>query len=257
MEKITSVDDIQQRFQEKGFALFDLDQTLIPWDTQLLFANWIIRKEPIRRLYLAVFLPFTPFASILGAGGMKRIFVSYLFGMRREDMEGHVKDFVDWLIPAHLYHEIAEEISMHRDAGRPIILTSASPEIYVKEIGRRLGCDFAYGTRFIYNEVFPLFPDLVDENNKGAQKLVRIHEELGILPQMHESSYGYSDSSADLPMLRICKNVAMVHPTPGLEKEGAEKGWQLKEPDRPSKSRKHFIVNSLKQALGLYSTESQ
>ncbi len=249
---IRAMSQVQQRFAEKGFALFDLDQTLIPWDTQLLFANWIIRKQPLRRAYLLLFAPFLPLSSILGAGGMKRIFVSYLFGMTREEIDAEVREFVDWLLSKYVYGEILAELEKHKAEGRVVILTSASPEIYVKEIGSRLGCDYAFGTRFEFAERMPLFPDLVDENNKGAQKLVRICEELGELPIMHEESFAYSDSSADLPMLRICKHVTMVNPTAGLRAEGEMKQWTLSEPSRPTNGKVAFAIACVKQALGVF-----
>lgn len=52
-----------------GLALFDLDQTLVPWDTQLLFCNCVLREEPWRRVYLLVFLPFLPLVHVLGGRG--------------------------------------------------------------------------------------------------------------------------------------------------------------------------------------------
>jgi hypothetical protein len=36
----------------KGYALFDLDHTLLPFDTQALFCNFVIRREPWRIIYL-------------------------------------------------------------------------------------------------------------------------------------------------------------------------------------------------------------
>ena len=71
----------------KGIALFDLDQTLIAWDTQLLFCNWVLRREPSRRAYLLLFLPFLVLARVLGSEGLKRIFLSFLWRMPRQRLE--------------------------------------------------------------------------------------------------------------------------------------------------------------------------
>jgi len=59
----------------RGYALFDLDQTLIPWDTQLLFCDFVVKRMPLRRLYLLIFLPMLPFAKIIGTENMKRVFL--------------------------------------------------------------------------------------------------------------------------------------------------------------------------------------
>jgi len=33
--------------QKVGYALFDLDQTIVPWDTQLSFCNYVLKREPL------------------------------------------------------------------------------------------------------------------------------------------------------------------------------------------------------------------
>ena len=75
----------------RGTALFDLDGTLLPWDCQLLFCHRVLRAQPWRRFYLLVFLPFVPLAKGLGAGPMKRIFLSYLWRMERAESERHAR----------------------------------------------------------------------------------------------------------------------------------------------------------------------
>ena len=71
-----------------------MDQTLVQWDMQLLFYNWVLRHEGWRRLYLLLFLPALPFAKLLGAEGLKRVFLSFLWGMKRERLEELVAGFV-------------------------------------------------------------------------------------------------------------------------------------------------------------------
>lgn len=59
-----------------SLALFDLDQTLIPYDTQALFCQHILKRHPLRRAYLLAFLPVLPFAAVrlIGERGLKRVF---------------------------------------------------------------------------------------------------------------------------------------------------------------------------------------
>ena len=78
------------------YAFFDLDHTLLPFDTQALFCNHVLRREPWRILYLLVFLPVVPFAALklVGSRTLKRIFMSYLWRMKKEKLEQHVADFV-------------------------------------------------------------------------------------------------------------------------------------------------------------------
>ena len=55
-----------------GVALFDLDGTLLAWDTQVLFCGHVVRREGWRRLLLLPWLLASPLAPVLGAGRMKR-----------------------------------------------------------------------------------------------------------------------------------------------------------------------------------------
>ncbi|NNM28876.1 MAG: HAD-IB family phosphatase [Akkermansiaceae bacterium] len=235
--------------ENRGVALFDLDQTLHPWDTQLLFCNWILRAEPLRRLYLLLFLPALPLAKVLGSEGMKRIFLSFLWGMRRERLEELVREFVGHIIPAICYDDLLEELVKENMKGRRVILVSASPEFYVKPIGDALGVDASFGTRVEFGTSVPLFPDFTGGNNKGAVKVARLKEELGIAGPQPDSA-GYSDSKADLPMLELCEEITAVNPEGSFERRAEEKGWRILRPARPYRDRRAFGWRCLRQMCG-------
>ncbi|WAC19828.1 HAD family hydrolase [Luteolibacter sp. SL250] len=231
-----------------GIALFDLDGTLIPWDCQLLFRHHVVRREPWRRVYLPVFLGLLPFYPILKTEGMKRVFLSYLRGMSPEKVAEHAESFASSVMPA-IYPGVRAEIERHRRAGHLVVLTSASPEFYVSEIGRLLGFDLVLGTVVTPGE---LFPDL--ENHKGAAKVARLR---ALLPAAYfdgaqlRNCHGYTDSTADLPMLELCQQATLVNPKPELLEIGTRNGWQVVRPARPWKAKADFIIRSLKLLFGI------
>ena len=92
------------------YALFDLDQTLVPWDTQLLFCNYILKRMPLRRLYLLILIPFLVLTKLLGAGGMKRVFLNYLVGLSRDELEELTAEFVEQNLPHSFYAEMLEVV---------------------------------------------------------------------------------------------------------------------------------------------------
>jgi HAD superfamily hydrolase (TIGR01490 family) len=231
-----------------GIALFDLDGTLIAWDCQLLFRHFVLRREPWRGIFLPVFLAFLPLAGLLGAGGMKRVFLSYLWRMDRETLAGYSREFATSLMPA-IYPELRGKLEGHRQAGHLLILASASPEFYVAEIGRELGFDLTLGTPV---ELGPFFPDLV--NHKGRAKVERLMQilpsscfENGTLLRCH----GYTDSRADLPMLALCDAATVVNPSPSLTALAEESGWEIVRPTRPWKSRLGFAARALALLVGV------
>lgn len=240
---------------KQGYALFDLDQTIVPWDTQLLFCNFVLKRERLRTLYLLGFIPFSPFAKLLGPETMKRVFLNYLAGMNADVLDAYAREFVEELIPNGLYTEVVDIVEKHKAEGRLTILNSASPEIWVKYISEKLGFDHYYGTQVQVGERVGLFPEILGKNNKGEVKIGRMKKHF---PQGWEAgqvlpdSYGYSDSHADLPMLMLCERNVMVHPTDKLREMGEKYGWKEIQPLRPTANKKEFGIACAKQAVGFY-----
>jgi len=228
-------------------VLFDLDQTVVPWDTQLVFRSYVLRQEPWRRVLTIVFPFFLPLAKVLGAGGLKRVFHCYLWGMKRERLEQLAQDFVDEWLPALLSPEIVQEIKAHQSAGHQLVLSSASPDLWVEKIGAALGFDVSLGTRFDWGETVEFFPDMIGANHKGEEKVRRLAE-LGIF----EGLAAYSDSRADVPLLLLCDEKTLVNPLPSIRKEGEQRGWRLLEPARPWKDRRAFGIACVMQLVGLW-----
>ncbi len=231
-----------------GIALFDLDGTLIAWDCQLLFRHFVLRREPWRGIFLPVFLMLLPLAGLLGAAGMKRVFLSYLWRMDSASLAEYSREFAQSLMPA-IYPELHAELERHRAAGHFLILASASPEFYVVEIGRALGFHLSLGTPV---ETGAFFPDL--ENHKGAAKVTRLR---ALLPAswfenaILSGCHGYTDSRADLPMLTLCESATVVNPSPALASLAKESGWEIVRPRRPWKSRAGFAFRTLALLSGL------
>ena len=100
----------------------------------------------------------------------------------------------------------------------------------MKEIGKRLGFDLALGTLL---ESRHLFPDLV--NHKGRAKVHRLQH---ILPPSWFdgetlNAKGYTDSTADLPMLELCDEAVCVKPGERLSDIAKQKEWAIVRPERP------------------------
>jgi HAD superfamily hydrolase (TIGR01490 family) len=242
------VPDLLSETPPSGIALFDLDGTLIAWDCQLLFRNLVLRHEPWRGIFLPVFLAFLPFLKLLGDGGMKRIFLCYLWQMPAETLASYSRDFAKSLMPS-IYPELREKLEKHRATGHLLILSSASPEFYVSEIGKELGFHLTLGTEVALGS---FFPDL--ENHKGSAKVRRLQK---LLPASYfhggqlRHCHGYTDSSADLPMLALCQQATTVNPSPQLTALAEASGWEILRPARPWKWLGGFYLRVLGLLLGI------
>lgn len=239
----------------KGWALFDLDQTIVPWDLQVLFCNFVLRREGWRRVLLLPFFALLPLAKVLGSEVMKRTFMGFAYGMGRDRLETLAKEFASEVVETLCYPEVLAEFERHRQAGHRTILVSASPEIYVCEIGRRLGFDEVFGTVVEVGERLAWFPEFPLGNNKSANKVVRLRDELGLAGVLSNSE-GYSDSKADLPMLAMCEKAVAIHPEGSFAEKAEEEGWRVLHPAKPWPNRITFALACLKMMLGIYSPQT-
>ncbi len=243
----------------RGFALFDLDHTILPFDTQVYFCNFVLKKEGWRRLYLLLFLPLAPLAAmgVMPLRTAKRIFSSYLWKMPKARLDELVQEFVDTIFEKVAYPEILNEIERNRDGGRILVLNSASPAFYVEAIADKLGFDHWYATELEVSDPMPLVPRVLGPNNKHGAKIDAMKGELpagfdaaagDVLPD----SIGYTDSTADLPLLSICKRGVIVHPGEELAAKGEENGWSVRKPERPYATSTGGKCATILQMLGLY-----
>jgi HAD superfamily hydrolase (TIGR01490 family) len=239
-----------------AFALFDLDQTLLPYDTQALFANHVLRRDGRRRAYLGLFAAALPLRALrlAGEGGMKRVFLSYLWKMPRARLTELAHEFAEKVVPPLLYPEIIAEVERHRAAGRTLVLSTASPEFYATAIGRVLGFEHVFGTRILWRgDRMALIPPLDGPNNKHAEKLRRMrHLFANELTLPLNGSYAYSDSAADLPMLRCVEHAVAVNPDARLAAAAAAEHWTVMRPPRPQKTKMQFLCDCAWQAAGAW-----
>lgn len=201
----------------KTFALFDFDGTLIAGDSILLFMRYAWRKKLCSAVDLLRFL---------AAGGLftfrmispiraKEMGLHFLKGKERAQYSAIAEDFCKTVLVPRVYPKGLEAVNLHRKAGHTVLLVSASPAFYLEPLKALLGFTEVIGTRFSSDVDGRFTDEIVGQNCRGEQKVVRIQEYLSktgteIDP---ESSCAYGDSPHDLPMLSLCENIFIVNPS--------------------------------------------
>ncbi|MCB1169013.1 MAG: haloacid dehalogenase-like hydrolase [Leptospiraceae bacterium] len=260
----------------RSFALFDLDFTLIGHDTLLLFCNYILKKHPWRILYLIFFAPVAVLAAPgwISSGTLKRFFLSFLWGLPREKLVFYARDFVQRSVLPRMYPELLSILREHQEAGRTVVLNTAAPDIYAPYIADALKVEHVYSTRILLKNRMPLLPVMEGRNNKNLEKIHRMQE---ILPEavgaalkekldwkrpeyppsaVLRGSFSYSDSPADLPLLRLTEFAAVVNPeSSAYIEEARKKGWDFLYPARDFRGRGGKVWLMFRQCLGLYPVE--
>jgi phosphoserine phosphatase len=240
-----------------GYALFDLDHTLLPHDTQALFCNYVLRRERWRTLLHLLFLPFALLRALGAVSTLraKRAFNGYLWGLSRAQLQRYADAFASQSAHAWLYPELGAELDRHRREGRVLVMNTASPDFYGDAVGRALGFMHVFATRSELTDPLSFHP-AISANNKRAEKItamVAAMPELAtITPEQRANSWAYSDSAADIPLLEFAGHGVMIHPKPAYAAHGAARGWSTLLPAQPYHGRWGNVIAMLRQVLGVY-----
>ncbi|MDZ4286971.1 MAG: HAD-IB family hydrolase [Prosthecobacter sp.] len=243
------------------YAFFDLDHTLLPFDTQTLFCNFVLKRQPWRVFLHGLFLPFAIARAfgLVSTATAKRAFLSYLWGMRRSKLRELARDFANDCVHGWVYPELQAEILRHKHQGRILVLNTASPDFYAEAIAELLEFDHCVATRFEIPGDVPLRPKLIGANNKREAKIAAMCEKIPGVARLTEEQkfhcWAYSDSTADIPLLEFCGNRVLVHPTPLLLSRFPEHDVTVLRPERPYWGRLGSVLGALRQVLGLYGTQ--
>lgn len=242
----------------KGFAFFDLDHTLLPHDTQALFCNYVLRRERWRTLLHVLFVPFALLKAVrlISTLRVKRAFLGYLWGMSQARLQRYARDFASQSVKAWAYPEIMAEVARHRSEGRILVLNTASPEFYAREIGKALGFDYSVATKVRMTDPLAFHP-CIPVNNKYGEKIEAMQAEVPGVNELtaedrDDHCWAYSDSAADLPLLEFGRNAVLVHPAPSLATYGIRNEWTLMHPKRPYSNKVGDMLSVVRQMIGCY-----
>lgn len=194
-------------------ALFDFDGTLIPGDSIVAFMIFL-RKKGV----MSAADSFSAFAAAvsyaLGRMSEAESKSRAMRGLNRlaeDEKEKLAREFVSSVLLPRVYPKAKECLKWHREAGRKLLLVTASTENYMSFVSEALGFDALLAT--------PMNPDgTVGANCKGEEKARRISRwlrEQGARADF-SASWAYGDSMSDLPMLRLCGHGVLVNPKGAL-----------------------------------------
>ena len=189
----------------RAVAAFDLDGTLTRRDTLLPFLLRAVGRERTGRAVLAESLLL---ARALAGGGHRdtakdAVLERLLGGLPVEPLAAIAEAFADDVVARRLRPGMRDRVEWHRSQDHELVIISASPELYVAPIGRRLGFDGVLATRLEVGPDGRLTGRLLGANNRGPEKVARLREWLGAEPVI---AWAYGDSRGDREMLALAEH---------------------------------------------------
>jgi phosphatidylglycerophosphatase C len=207
-------------------AVFDLDGTITRHDSFVPYVLGFLKRRPWRvpRLLLALPAVVGFFLQLVGRGPLKSAIIrAALGGVTRTDLERWNQRYVPRLLADGLFPQALQAIAAHRAAGDTLILMSASPDLYVPEVGRRLGFTQTICTGVRWQDD-RLDGHLGTENRRGEEKTRCLEALRRAHPGMPVTAYG--NTGSDLPHLARAERGVLVNGSASSRRHAADIGVQ-------------------------------
>ena len=190
-------------------ALFDIDKTLIPYDSFLKWIACVIKKKKsgFWRLPGLLLSGITAFSSPQKLTRYKEKWLSLAEGLTEEEIAELSEKFVKERIIPDLKNGAEEAVRRYKDSGYTVIFATASPEIYFRYLAEYFEVDYFFGTQA---QNCDGKWKIVGQNCKGQEKIRRILEKLPENEIDKDESVGFSDSMSDYPFSQLVKKFYMV-----------------------------------------------
>jgi HAD superfamily hydrolase (TIGR01490 family) len=227
----------------RSAAFFDLDKTVIARSSTLAFSRpfyaggLITRRAMLRSAYAHFFY------QVNGADHdqmerMRRYLSGLSTGWDVQQVRDIVAETLADLIQPLVYEEATTLIAEHHEAGRDVVIVSASGAEVVEPIGALLGADHVVATRMVVED--GRYTGDIDFYAYGANKATAMRELAEELGYDLAECYAYSDSATDLPMLETVGHPVAVNADKLLRKEAVARDWPLLDFTRPVRMRTRF-----------------
>jgi len=210
-------------------VIFDLDNTILNGDSDYAMINYLVHTQALdesagkqNQMFIEDYqrgeLDFDAYTTFA---------LSAYIGMTRTEINEYMRPFVTKVIEPMINTLALKIIHDHGDSGDTILLASATNELIVQPIAKRLDIQNVIGTqvKFINDkctgEYIP--PSALGE---GKLQLVQQWMQKNNFDDFSGVTF-YSDSINDLPLLEAVDFPKAVNPDAMLEKISLERGWEI------------------------------
>lgn len=214
-------------------ALFDLDGTLLPLDSDHGFGEYLVRigwadaQEHRRRNdafyadYLAGRLDVQAYIDFATAAWREREPV---------EVDAVCRDFLDQVIRPAVGERALALVQRHRDAGDTPVIVTSTHEVLTRPIAALFGVDQLLATELERDGGGRVTGRIRGVACLREGKIERVQQWLaarGTSLESVESSWYYGDSMNDLPLLERVTHPVATNPGPALAQVARERGWPV------------------------------
>lgn len=211
----------------KPNVIFDMDGTITKKDTYIPYLRSCLNTFGIRRWSLLLLPLYALLYKIrlITNNRLKEKFLGSVIGdIEAEKLVLLTKRFITQLFDTGLNLDVVQMAGEYQKKGHPIILASASFDIYTESIGRQLNFDYVVCTRAeVHNK--RLTGRIDGANCYGNEKKRRIEKLIGTTAV--REAIVYSDHYSDLPLLKAASVGYLVNPGRKTRIIAAREGYKM------------------------------
>ena len=213
-------------------AFFDVDNTLMRGASIYYFARGLAARKMFGPKDLAKMALGQVYFRVLGAensdhiDAARELALAFVAGHQVADIVGLCEEIYDDSMAARIWEGTRSLAQQHLDSGQRVWLVTATPVELASIIARRLGFTGALGT--VAESVDGVYTGrlvgglLHGEAKAAAVEALAVREGLDLT-----RCAAYSDSTNDLPMLRLVGHPAAVNPDTDLRAEARANDWPV------------------------------
>ena len=214
----------------RSAAFFDLDKTIIARSSTLAFsrpfyAGGLINRRTVLRSAYAQFVYLLGGADHDQMERMRDYLSAMCTGWDVQTVRAIVADTLHHIVDPIVYDEAVTLIEEHHAAGRDVVIVSSSGFEVVEPIGEMLGADKVIATRMVVAD--GKYTGEIAEYAYGPNKATAIRALAATEGYDLSTSYGYSDSITDEPMLAVVGHPYAVNPDKALRRLAVERDWPV------------------------------
>jgi HAD superfamily hydrolase (TIGR01490 family) len=216
-----------------NLALFDLDHTLLPLDSDHEFGEFLIRKGLVdeaahRARNDAFYQQYCDGTLVLG--DYIQFSTSAWRGLDATKQAALQQDFMAEVVFPAIQPQAVELIERHRAQGDLLAIVTATNEFVTRPIADAFQVDDLIAVRLVRDETGQVTGEIDGVPSFREGKIARVEQWLSAqgrqLADFDRVSF-YSDSPNDLPLLERANDPVATNPSPALEAVAVERGWRI------------------------------
>jgi HAD superfamily hydrolase (TIGR01490 family) len=216
-----------------NLALFDLDHTLLPIDSDFEWGQFLVRVGAVdaagyQRRNEEFFAQYQ--AGVLDPVEYLEFALGTLASFPRTELEALHAQYMREVIEPAIRPQALDLVRRHQDAGDLVAIITATNHYVTAPIARSFGVEHHIAAMPEFDANGKLTGKLAGTPTSGPGKVVHMHawlEQLGRPFTSFARSHFYSDSHNDLPLLSIVSDPVATNPSAALASHAQAQGWPL------------------------------